>query len=400
MARGATSSRRSRRWSPPRPARAPRRPPGTGSATSLDAQVPGPVQDRRPHGITTAFSAAPPRCAASAAPVPSSANRRRDQLVDADRPARSSASAARMSRGPADQLAVTRSSRSEHRPAVDRQRRARRRRRVDAAAARRAPARPPRRRSPPGSRRAHDRDVDRLVAVRGRAPRLRARQPPGSGSRTQTASTPRACAAAMCSSPLQPAPTTSSASPGRSPARPCARSAQRERLGARSRPPGRARRAGAARRPARAATRTYSAKPPGSSAVERNRSHSVSWPCRQRRHSPHGAWWWIATRSPTAHAAHPGADRDDLAGRLVAEHRGQLARDVPVLDVGAAGRAREHAADDVARAAGRVGVLLDPRVAGRDGARDPHATAATRVRRHRPRDALLGHERPHQLRRA
>ena len=46
------------------------------------------------------------------------------------------------------------------------------------------------------------------------------------GSRTHTASTPRARAAATASSPFEPAPTTSSASPARSPARSKARSTQ------------------------------------------------------------------------------------------------------------------------------------------------------------------------------
>ena len=121
----------------------------------------------------------------------------------------------------------------------------------------------------------------------------------GSGSRTHTASTPSACAAARCSSPLQPAPTTSRLSPGRIPARRWARRAQPSgsvRVAVTGSSPS----SGSSSSTRSASIRTYSANPPGSSPVPRKRSHSVSWPCRQRRHSPHGAWWWIATRSPTA----------------------------------------------------------------------------------------------------
>src|SRR6478735_5046208 len=84
----------------------------------------------------------------------------------------------------------------------------------------------------------------------------------GCGSRTQTASTPVACAAAMWSRPLQPAPTTSTASP--------------------------------AAAPALAARRVM---------VDRDA---------------------VADR----HALDAGAELDHLAGRLVAEHGGQLAADV------------------------------------------------------------------------
>ena len=97
--------------------------------------------------------------------------------------------------------------------------------------------------------------------------------------------------------------------------------------------------------------------------MERKRSHSVSWPRRQRRHSPQGEWWWIATRSPGRDAVDARADLDHLARRLVAEHRGELAADVEVLDVGAAGRAGEHAADDLARPAHGIRRLFDDRLA-------------------------------------
>ena len=168
-----------------------------------------------------------------------------------------------------------------------------------------------------------------------------------------------------------PAPTTSTASPAATPARRWARSAQAERLGE-----GGEHRVHAVERQQLADQlgwmRTYSAKPPGSSRVERKRSHSVSWPRRQRRHSPHGAWWWIATRSPTRHALDARADLDHLAGRLVAEHGGQLAADVERLHVGAAGRARQHAAHDLAGPGDRVGRLLEDRLVLGERARDLH----------------------------
>ena len=132
------------------------------------------------------------------------------------------------------------------------------------------------------------------------APRASARsRRSGRGSRAQTASTARAWAAAMASRPLVPQPTTSRLSPARRPQRSKARSTQAS---------GSTKVARSASRPSRtsssstrsAGTRTRSAKPPGSRPVALKRSHSVSWPRRQRRHSPHGAWWCTTTRSPTA----------------------------------------------------------------------------------------------------
>jgi len=52
--------------------------------------------------------------------------------------------------------------------------------------------------------------------------------------------------------------------------------------------------------------RTRSANPPGSSRVARKRSQRVSWPRRQRRHSPQGVWWWIATLVPGSGFVTPG----------------------------------------------------------------------------------------------
>ena len=67
----------------------------------------------------------------------------------------------------------------------------------------------------------------------------------------------------------------------------------------------------AARRPARPARGPARRTRPGSRPVARKRSHSVSWPRRQRRHSPHGAWWWIATRvpGPIARSVRPARPR-------------------------------------------------------------------------------------------
>ena len=78
------------------------------------------------------------------------------------------------------------------------------------------------------------------------------------------------------------------------------RAAHRPAARRRSRARRRGRRATSSSSTRSAGTRTCSAKPPGSSPVALKRSHSVSWPRRQRRHSPHGAWWCTTTRSPTA----------------------------------------------------------------------------------------------------
>ena len=72
------------------------------------------------------------------------------------------------------------------------------------------------------------------------------------------------------------------------------------------------------------------------------------------------------------HAVDARADLDHLAGRLVAEHGGQLAADVERLHVGAAGRAGEHAAHDLAGAGDRIGRLLEHRLGLGEGASDLH----------------------------
>ena len=73
---------------------------------------------------------------------------------------------------------------------------------------------------------------------------------------------------------------------------------------------------------------------------------------------------------------HAGADLDDLADRLVPQHRRQLARDVPAVDVRAAGRAGEHAADHLARTARRPLDLNHHRRVETERSGRDHATAA------------------------
>ena len=136
-------------------------------------------------GSTTALSASPLRWAASAAPVSASAEAVGHQLERADGLAGEQAEraphvrrAGRPARGDVE-LA------HEDRVAVDRQRAAGRRRRVDAerAAGRERVGRGGDRLV---ARRADDRDVDRLVAVRGRAPALGAREPLRAAARAPT----------------------------------------------------------------------------------------------------------------------------------------------------------------------------------------------------------------------
>ena len=272
--------------------------PGTGSGTSRTRRSSSPNSSAALTAPPRPCTRSPSRWAASAAPVSASGNRLPISSATRVCPPRRSASDARMSAGPADQLAVTRNSRANTvQPSI--------------SSGEPGSGGAYRHSEPPGasawaaSAIACGCSVHTIATSTGSLPCAVAPQSSaaasrsGSGSRTHTASTPRACAAAMCSMPLQPAPTTSRLSPGRIPARSCARSAQ---------PSGSVSVATTGSTPSSGSSsptssgwmRTYSANPPGSSAVARNCSHSVSWPCRQRRHSPHGAWWWIATRSPTA----------------------------------------------------------------------------------------------------
>ena len=99
----------------------------------------------------------------------------------------------------------------------------------------------------------------------------------------------------------------------------------------------------------------------------------------------------IATRSPSAHARHAGADRDDVARELVAEdlrvlRAGQRVRldgrhdraGHVLVQVGAADAAGHDADDDLARARrGRLGAR--PRSGGR-ARRGSEARASARLR--------------------
>ena len=98
-----------------------------------------------------------------------------------------------------------------------------------------------------------------------------------------------------------------------------------------------------------------------------------------------------------AHAGHAGADLDDLADRLMPEHRRQLARHVPAVHVGAARRACEHPADDIAarrRPARRTSSIT---VESRLGFAPLSCNCGHGDRIDRLRDAALGHQRPHEL---
>ena len=164
-----------------------------------------------------------------------------------------------------------------------------------------------------GLGRAHDRDVDLLVAVElgaepdGSLEPLRARlahphrvDAAGVGGRDLEQAVDARADDEQRVAGAQPGPVLGAQHAG-------------ERLDERGRQPGRGRPGARAARPTSSGmTRTRSANPPGSSRVARNRSHSVSWPRRQRRHSPHGVWWWIATRGRRAPGrSTPGADRAD-----------------------------------------------------------------------------------------
>ena len=134
-----------------------------------------------------------------------------------------------------------------------------------------------------------------------------------------------------------------------------------ERLGERGRARGRARRAGAARRPARPARARARRSRPGRGAVARNCSHSVSCPRRQRRHSPHGAWWWIATRSPTATPSTPAPTSTTSPTGSWPSTAGSLRSHVPADVRAAVAHASTRQTTSPGPAVG-VGHLLDPTV--------------------------------------
>src|SRR3954451_22663357 len=198
----------------------------------------------------------------------------------------------------------------------------------------------------------------------------------GRGSRTHTASTPVAWAAAMWSRPLAPAPTTSTASPGATPVRRWARRAQ---------PSGSVNVAStgvhAVEREqlldelclhAHVLREAAGVQPSGAEALAEGLVAAAATPAFAA-----GRVMVDGDAVARTHRGDAGADLDDLARRLVAEHRGELAAHVEGLDVGAAGRAGEHAAHHLARPAPGVGRLLDDRLRLAERARDPHATAAT-----------------------
>ena len=262
------------------------------------AQVLVAEQQRGSHGKTTALYTSPDRCASSASPVWSSMNgaaehqreRRRSGLQERERGAHVRR-AGRPARGH-PQLA------REHGPAVDAEQRVRLRRRVQAQ----RPARRERLRGlgdRPRALGADHRHVDRLVAVCGGAEVLGGAEPHAVGL-----AHPHRVDPAGVRGHDREQPGAAGADHEQAVARP--------QTGAVLRPQRAAERLGERRRRAsRSVDRQQLADQLGrdadvlreSARVERGgaeRSHSVSWPCRQRRHSPHGAWWWIATRSPTA----------------------------------------------------------------------------------------------------
>ena len=343
---------RRRRLDPTAPRRA-----AAGSGTSLDAQV---LRRRSssagPHGTTTALTRVAGRAAAASAragvlerePVPISRER-------VDRAAARAAPAPRACRaGPADQLAVTSSSRG-------------------------TPPRPSSCSGGPGCGGAY-----------------RHSAPPGASAASRVGDRLRAAA-------VHTIATSTGSLPWRS--RPSARRARsrsgRARAPTRRRRRGRARRRSAAGRctPAPDDEQRVAGADPGAvlraqraaraarsnvaahrvDAVERQQladqlgldahvlgeAARVEAPsrgtartasrgrARQRRHSPHGAWWWIATRSPTATprtsaptaTTSPTGSCPSTAGSLRATYQPTSEPHDP---------AGEHAADDVARAADGV----------------------------------------------
>ena len=66
-------------------------------------------------------------------------------------------------------------------------------------------------------------------------------------------------------------------------------------------------------------------------------------PAPHSSQSPHGTWWWTKTRAPTSAAApRPPRRRHDLAHRLVPEHHRRARVDVPLHEVAAADPAGAH----------------------------------------------------------
>ena len=361
--------------------------PAAGHRVRRPPRRAGPRGRSRTAALTAARPPSAPRrsrCAASAAPVSSSGKRAVMSSSGVDRAALRAARAPRACRpGPADQLAVTSSSRMNTVLPSIAERAAGRRRRVDAQRAAGRERLGGARRSRPGAA------VQTIATSTGSlpcavAPQRSARASrSGRGSRTHTASTPRACAAAMCSSPLQPGADHEQASPGRD-AR-AALGAQRagERLGE-----GREHRVEPVERQQLADELGLDPHVLGEAAgVEAGRAEALA----QRLVAAAAAAALAARRVVVDRhavadrdAVDARADLDHLAGRLVAEHRGQLAARRRSLHVGAAGRAREHAADDLA-GPGRRGPGA-PRRACRPGA-TVRATLTPPSRRSRPSPA-------------
>ena len=155
----------------------------------------------------------------------------------------------------------------------------------------------------------------------------------------------------------------------------------------------------------RPGTRTRSAKPPGSSAEARKVAGRASRARGgTRRHSPHGAWWWITTRSPTRDAAHARARRPRPRRRARARGpRGACARP------GARGRRSRRRrrprtrADDLARAgtgSGRSSITTSRGVRERATftRRALRVSSAASAASSTARDAALGNERGDQRR--
>ena len=304
-----------------------------------------------------------------------------------------------MSAGPADQLAVTPQLAREHAssPSIAE-------RLAGRAAARRGRAcrraRAPRRRAAIAS----GLSVQTIATSTGSLPwavapqRLGAREPLARrGSRTHTASTPRACAAAMCSSPLQPAPTTSRLSPGRTPARSCARSAQPsgsvsvadhrveaverqqlvDELGLRS---ARTRRSRPGRAPVRAeALAQRLVAVPAAAALAARRvvvdRHAVA-----DRHAARRPRRPRPPRRPARGRAPPGS----LRATYQPTSEPQVAQ----------ASTRQTTSPGPQTGSGRSSIRVSSEASGEG---DPHATLATVSAVTGRRDAALGHQRPHEL---
>src|SRR5262245_17236030 len=143
----------------------------------------------------------------------------------------------------------------------------------------------------------------RPPATRAPAAAARARRS-SRGSTATTAAAPVASAACTCSSPIEPAPTTATREPSRTPARRWPRRMQAS--GSISVAASSPRPSGSSSTSARAlgsGTRKSSASPPGSIRVSRNVAQSVWRPARQSPQAKHGTWWWTNTRRPGRTAA-------------------------------------------------------------------------------------------------